>query len=108
MLASPHAGWRAGGRHAVAARWPSSCARKASTTTRPAKRWPSGPTTTSAPPALAAAQRKVGTRTLDSSREAQAKLSSFLARRGFGWDAIRPTLKAIYVTDPDDLDGEED
>ena len=56
---------------------------------------------------LAAAQRKVGTRALDSSREAQAKLSSFLARRGFGWDAIRPTLKAIYQADPDDLDGEE-
>ena len=57
---------------------------------------------------LLAARRKVGTRTLDSSREAQAKLSSFLARRGFGWDAIRPTLKTIYATDPDDIDDAED
>ena len=57
---------------------------------------------------LTAARRKVGERPADASREAQARLASFLARRGFGWDAIRPTLKAIYQADPDDVDDVEE
>lgn len=40
--------------------------------------------------------RRVGERPADRSREAQAKLSAFLARRGFGWDVIRPVLAELY------------
>lgn len=45
---------------------------------------------------LAAATKRVGDDPADKSREAQAKLSAFLQRRGFGWDAIRPTLRRLY------------
>jgi regulatory protein len=45
---------------------------------------------------LAAAVKRVGDPPKDHSREAQAKLSSFLQRRGFGWDAIRPVLRQLY------------
>ncbi len=57
---------------------------------------------------LAAAIKRVGEPPKDCSREAQAKLSSFLQRRGFGWDAIRPVLRQLYqgiVTE--DLDAAE-
>jgi regulatory protein len=53
--------------------------------------------------ARVAAVRKVGEQPMDKSREAQQKLSAFLARRGFGWDAIRPVLKELYQ-DPIDID----
>ncbi len=45
----------------------------------------------------AAAVRKVSASPTDRSREAQAKLAAFLQRRGFGWDAIKPTLRALYT-----------
>ena len=45
---------------------------------------------------LAAAVKRVGDPPKDRSREAQAKLSAFLQRRGFGWDAIRPVLRQLY------------
>jgi regulatory protein len=45
---------------------------------------------------LAAAIKRVGEPPKDLSREAQAKLSSFLQRRGFGWSAIRPVLRQLY------------
>ena len=45
---------------------------------------------------LATAIKRVGEPPKDRSREAQAKLSSFLQRRGFGWDAIRPVLRQLY------------
>jgi regulatory protein len=51
---------------------------------------------------LRAAKRKVGERPKDASREAQARLAAFLQRRGFGWDAIRPTLRALYAADPEE------
>jgi regulatory protein len=52
--------------------------------------------------ARAAAARRVGESPTDRSREAQAKLAAFLQRRGFGWDAIRPVLRALYRDDADD------
>lgn len=51
--------------------------------------------------ALAAAQKKVGARPADTSREAQARLAAFLQRRGFGWEAIRPTLATLYGAAPE-------
>jgi regulatory protein len=57
---------------------------------------------TEAEACLLAATRKAGSRPADTSREAQAKLAAFLQRRGFGWDAIRPTLRALYTVAPDD------
>jgi regulatory protein len=55
--------------------------------------------------ARVAAVRKVGEQPIDKSREAQQRLSAFLARRGFGWDAIRPVLKELYQ-DPIDIDSD--
>jgi SOS response regulatory protein OraA/RecX len=49
----------------------------------------------------------VGEDPIDKSREARAKLSAFLQRRGFGWDTIRPVLAELYrVRDGDE--GEAD
>jgi SOS response regulatory protein OraA/RecX len=49
--------------------------------------------------------RRVGERPADRSREAQARLSAFLARRGFGWDTIRPVLAELYgASAPDETD----
>lgn len=45
---------------------------------------------------LTAAIKRVGELPKDRSREAQAKLSAFLQRRGFGWDAIRPVMRQLY------------
>ena len=45
---------------------------------------------------LSTAIKRVGDPPKDRSREAQAKLSAFLQRRGFGWDAIRPVLRQLY------------
>ena len=45
---------------------------------------------------LTVAIKRVGDPPKDRSREAQAKLSSFLQRRGFGWDAIRPVMRQLY------------
>ena len=57
---------------------------------------------------LSAAIKRVGEPPKDRSREAQAKLSSFLQRRGFGWDAIRPVLRQLYQgIVEDDLDAAE-
>jgi regulatory protein len=50
--------------------------------------------------------RKVGTSPTDRSREAQAKLAAFLQRRGFGWDAIKPTLRALYTETEIEIDEE--
>lgn len=49
-----------------------------------------------------AAVKKVGTRPLDQSREARAKLAAFLQRRGFGWDTIRPVLARLYAPAEDE------
>ncbi|MBB6048986.1 regulatory protein RecX [Armatimonas rosea] len=45
---------------------------------------------------LSVAVKRVGDPPKDRSREAQAKLSAFLQRRGFGWDAIRPVMRQLY------------
>jgi regulatory protein len=42
------------------------------------------------------ALKKVGNPPRDLSWEAQQKLAGFLQRRGFGWDVIRPALRALY------------
>jgi regulatory protein len=52
--------------------------------------------------ARAAAVRKVGERPADRSREARARLASFLQRRGFDWETIRPILNDLYAVDTDD------
>jgi len=57
--------------------------------------------------ALGAAVKRVGKRPKDESREAQAKLSAFLQRRGFGWDVIRPVLADLYGRSETE-DAEED
>ena len=55
--------------------------------------------------AFAAAKKKVGEKPADASREAQAKLSAYLQRRGFGWGAIRPVLRQLFTdAAPDDLE----
>ena len=46
--------------------------------------------------ALQVAVRKVGERPVDQSREAQAKTSAFLQRRGFSWPIVRQVLKTVY------------
>ena len=53
--------------------------------------------------------RKVGERPTDKSREARAKLASFLQRRGFGWSTIRPILTELYDSrDGNDSDIDSD
>jgi regulatory protein len=49
--------------------------------------------------AFAVAIKRVGERPSDTSREAQAKLSAYLGRRGFGWSEIRPVLSRLYNRD---------
>lgn len=53
------------------------------------------------------AVRKVGIRPVDRSREAQAKLSAFLQRRGFTWDTVRPILRRLYDAGAPDTDDSE-
>jgi len=48
------------------------------------------------------AVRRVGTTPADRSREAQAKLSAFLQRRGFSWEIVRGVLRRLYDAAPDD------
>ena len=57
--------------------------------------------------AFVAARKKVGDKPADISREAQAKLSAYLQRRGFGWDAIRPVLRHLYSASAADETEEE-
>jgi regulatory protein len=47
--------------------------------------------------ARAAAVKKVGERPSDRSREARARLTAYLQRRGFGWGVIRPVLNELYA-----------
>ncbi|GAB4464595.1 MAG: RecX family transcriptional regulator [Armatimonadaceae bacterium] len=46
--------------------------------------------------ARAAAIKRVGEKPVDTSREAQGKLAAYLARRGFGWEIVRPVLRELY------------
>lgn len=57
--------------------------------------------------AKSAAVKKVGLRPADRSREAQAKLSAFLQRRGFAWNVIRPVLAELYGALPEEEEQEE-
>lgn len=47
------------------------------------------------------AVRRVGERPPDRSPQAKARLASALARRGFGWEIIRPLLADLYNSDPE-------
>ncbi len=58
--------------------------------------------------ARAVAVKRVGERPADASREARAKLSAFLQRRGFDWDVIRPVLADLYRDQGGDEDGDPD
>ena len=52
--------------------------------------------------AYLAAVKKVGERPADTSREARAKVAAHLARRGFGWDIVKPVLARLYEPSGDD------
>lgn len=52
--------------------------------------------------AYLAAVKRVGVSPKDDSREARAKLSAFLQRRGFGWDTIKPVLTRVYAGTTDE------
>lgn len=56
--------------------------------------------------ARAAAIKRVGERPTDKSREAKARLSGFLARRGFGWETIKPVLAELYGSTENEEDEE--
>ena len=56
--------------------------------------------------AYRAAVKKVGEKPADTSREARAKLSAHLARRGFGWDIVKSVLSRLYEPSGDDDAGE--
>ncbi len=57
--------------------------------------------------AYQAAMKKVGQRPVDTSREARAKVAAHLARRGFGWDVVKPVLARLYENKEDESETEE-
>lgn len=58
--------------------------------------------------ARTAAVKRVGERPMDTSREAKARLSAYLGRRGFGWEIIRVVMADLYGRDAAEEMGEYD